>query len=339
MWVKTTKWVTVDDLCRELWSGARDKWMDATEEQREEAFSRLEEYFDQACADDGEENAVEMVTVNDALWFDMDDIWDGDDEEEDGETCDECGKTELEFPWCDWGDGAGHKFCSRECAIKYHTDNLNADKDDMSKLYIDRYGIHAGRITCDGCHTVFKGNPFVDDECSEYCSKECAEANGATGVHEDIAECMWCHYHSYGDWWSDNDGNVFCSRECAIRYNLKAEETARGAEDERSEMKNVNTILIGRIGGEFKKLPDGSVENTIVHSTLNNGEETVTFVTVRFRGKLAELVPTHLSVGDLCCIEGRHGEETTDTRVVKQYIEAEHMTFLSSAKREETDND
>lgn len=189
MWVKTTKWVTADDLCLELWSGARDNWINATDKQREEAFSRLEEYFYQACADDGEENAVEMVTVNDELWFEMDDIWDGEEEEDE-------------------------------------TD------DDMSKLYIDRYGIHAGRLTCDGCHSVFAGNPFVDDDGSDYCSKECAEANGATGVHEDIAECAWCHYHSYGYWWTDNDGNVFCSRECAIRYNLEAEETAKQEEDD-----------------------------------------------------------------------------------------------------------
>lgn len=195
MWVKTTKWVTVDDLCGELWSVARDRWINATDEQREEAFSRLEEYFYQACADDGEENAVEMVTVNDELWFEMDDIWDGEEEEEEEDETD----------------------------------------GDMSKLYIDRYGIHPGRITCDGCHSVFNGNPFVDDECSEYCSKECAEANGATGVHEDIAECMWCHYHSYGCWWSDNDGNCFCSKECAIRYNLKAEETAKQEENDDEE--------------------------------------------------------------------------------------------------------
>lgn len=106
-------------------------------------------------------------------------------------------------------------------------------------------------------------------------------------------------------------------------------------EDEKTEgeMKAVNTILIGRIGGEFKQLQDGSVENTIVHSTLNSGEETVTFVTVRFRGKQAKLVCTHLSKGDLCCIEGRRGEKTTDTGVVKQYIEVGHITFLSTRKQ------
>lgn len=104
-------------------------------------------------------------------------------------------------------------------------------------------------------------------------------------------------------------------------------------EETEEEMKKENTILIGRIGGEFKLSPDGYWENTIVHTTLNNGEETVTFVTVRFRGKQAELAYTHLSVGDLCCIEGRRGEETTDTGVVKQYIEAGHITFLSTGRR------
>ena len=91
-------------------------------------------------------------------------------------------------------------------------------------IFVNRYGIHPGRITCDGCHSAFNGNPFVDDGGSEYCSKECAEANGATGVHEDIAECMWCHYHSYGYWWSDNDGNSFCSPMCAILYNVNVDE-------------------------------------------------------------------------------------------------------------------
>lgn len=103
-------------------------------------------------------------------------------------------------------------------------------------------------------------------------------------------------------------------------------------EGDEEDTPKVNTILVGRIGGEFKRLPDGSVENTIVHSTLDNGEETVTFVTVRFHAEQAELVSTHLSVGDLCCIEGRRCEETTDTRVVKQYIEVGHITFLSSGR-------
>ena len=104
-------------------------------------------------------------------------------------------------------------------------------------------------------------------------------------------------------------------------------------EEEENEMKKANTIFVGRIGGEFKLSPDGYWENTIVHNTLNNGEETVTFVTVRFRGKQAELAYTHLSKGDLCCIEGRRGEETTDTGVVKQYIEAGHIAFLATGRR------
>ena len=199
MWVKTTKWVTVDDLCGELWSGARDNWINATDEQREEAFSRLEAYFDQACADDGEENAVEMVTVNDELWFDMDDIWDGEDEEDEEEE-DEDGEED--------------------------------EKDGEDDIFVDRYGIHPGRITCDGCHSVFDGNPFVDDGGSEYCSKECAEANGATDVHEDLARCMWCDDMVHGCWWSDNDGNFFCSKKCAIRYNFNAEKTAENDDEE-----------------------------------------------------------------------------------------------------------
>lgn len=104
-------------------------------------------------------------------------------------------------------------------------------------------------------------------------------------------------------------------------------------ETEENEMKKENTILIGRISGEFKLSPDGSVENTIVHCTVRDGEETVTFVTVRFHGKEADLAKMYLSKGDLCCIEGRRGEETTETGVVKQYIEAGHITFLSASVR------
>ena len=111
------------------------------------------------------------------------------------------------------------------------------------------------------------------------------------------------------------------------------EETDDEDDEDDEDTPAVNTILVGRIGGEFKLQPDGYWENTIVHTTLNNGEETVTFVTVRFRGKQAELAYTHLSKGDPCCIEGRRGEETTDTGLVKQYIEAGHITFLSTGRR------
>jgi single-stranded DNA-binding protein len=98
-------------------------------------------------------------------------------------------------------------------------------------------------------------------------------------------------------------------------------------------MKNVDTILIGRIAGDFQQRADGSVENTIVHATVKDGEEFTHFVLVRFRGKQAELVRKHLSKGDLCCIEGRRCEETTDTNVVKQYIEAGHITFLATRRQ------
>ncbi len=107
------------------------------------------------------------------------------------------------------------------------------------------------------------------------------------------------------------------------------EEDSDSDEDEDEEdTPKFNTILVGRIGGDFQQRADGSVENTIFHTTLKDGEETVTFITVRFCGKQAEIVCTHLSKGDLCCIEGRRCEETTDAGVVKQYIEVEHVTFL-----------
>lgn len=125
----------------------------------------------------------------------------------------------------------------------------------------------------------------------------------------------------------EDDEQEICERDGFSIYGDDEDKKTEG------EMKAVNTILVGRIGGQFKRLPDGSVENTIVHTTLNNGEETVTFITARFSGEQAELVRTHLSVGDLCCIEGRRGEEPTDTGVVKQYIEAGHITFLATGRR------
>lgn len=205
--VKTVKTVDVNDIGGELWSGARDRWIDADDDTREAVFDRI-------CDWTEDEEEVDMTTVNDLIWFECDDLFfpEEEDDEEDG------------------------------------------DEDEQEICERDGFSI-------------------------------------------------------YGD-----------------------EEDTEDDENE-DDTPKPNTILIGRIGGEFKTLPDGSVENTIVHTTLNNGEETVTFITVRFGGEQAEIVRTHLSVGDLCCIEGRRGEETTDTGVVKQYIEAGHITFLATGRR------
>lgn len=116
------------------------------------------------------------------------------------------------------------------------------------------------------------------------------------------------------------------------------EEDEEDEEDEDGDAPKLNTILIGRIGGDFQQREDGSVENTICYvTTAEDGEAVVTFVPVRFDGRQAELVREHLSKGDLCCVEGRQHEEKLDTGVAKQYIEAAHVTFLGTTKRKGTE--
>ena len=60
----TFDWDDLDDF---FWSGARDRWVDATDEQKQEAFDRLCEY-----AEDGE---IDAGQANDIVWFECDDIF------------------------------------------------------------------------------------------------------------------------------------------------------------------------------------------------------------------------------------------------------------------------
>jgi hypothetical protein len=63
--------VTYDDLANLLWSGARDKWVAATDEQREQVWSLLCDLFSDRIPD--------LTTINDIIWFDCDDIFNEDD--------------------------------------------------------------------------------------------------------------------------------------------------------------------------------------------------------------------------------------------------------------------
>lgn len=65
MYVK--KELTLDDMSDFLWGGARDKWRDATDEQREAVWDMLEDVFYNKIPDE--------TTVNDFIWFDCDDIF------------------------------------------------------------------------------------------------------------------------------------------------------------------------------------------------------------------------------------------------------------------------
>ena len=64
----------LDDL---LWSGARDRWIDATDEQKEEVWSRLEDWF--------YDEVPTMTEVNDTIWFECDDIFFPEEEDEEAE--------------------------------------------------------------------------------------------------------------------------------------------------------------------------------------------------------------------------------------------------------------
>lgn len=55
-----------------FWSGAEDRMNDATEEQKEQVYERLEEWFD-ALLIDGE--IPSDTDVNDFVWFECDDIF------------------------------------------------------------------------------------------------------------------------------------------------------------------------------------------------------------------------------------------------------------------------
>lgn len=56
-----------NDLDSLLWSGARDKWDSATNEQKDEVFWRLEDIFDSG--------AKSLTEINDYIWFCCDDIF------------------------------------------------------------------------------------------------------------------------------------------------------------------------------------------------------------------------------------------------------------------------
>lgn len=72
MYVK--KELTFDDMSDFLWSGARDRWQDATDEQRQAVWDMLEDVFYEEIPDE--------TTVNDFVWFDCDDIFSTEEAEE-----------------------------------------------------------------------------------------------------------------------------------------------------------------------------------------------------------------------------------------------------------------
>lgn len=55
------------DFSQFFWSGAREKWAEATEGQRQAVLTRLEDWYG--------DGIVEDTAINDAVWFECDDIF------------------------------------------------------------------------------------------------------------------------------------------------------------------------------------------------------------------------------------------------------------------------
>ena len=64
----------LDDLEYILWSGAREKWVAASDEQRERVWALLKDIFSDRIPD--------LTTVNDVIWFECDCIFNEDEGEE-----------------------------------------------------------------------------------------------------------------------------------------------------------------------------------------------------------------------------------------------------------------
>lgn len=72
MFVK--KEIDIRDLDELLWGEAKKKWLSADEEQQEEIWEIINEAFDGDIAS--------ITDVNDFIWFECDDIFYGEDNEE-----------------------------------------------------------------------------------------------------------------------------------------------------------------------------------------------------------------------------------------------------------------
>lgn len=62
---------TASDLDNILWGGAADRWNDATNEQKDQVFWRLEDVF--------YNGARSLTDINDYIWFECDDIFFGEE--------------------------------------------------------------------------------------------------------------------------------------------------------------------------------------------------------------------------------------------------------------------
>lgn len=102
------------------------------------------------------------------------------------------------------------------------------------------------------------------------------------------------------------------------------------------------TIVIGRVGSEPKLEPHSKAEFqtqfTISSSTVKDGQEEVIWHRIGAFGKQAKLCADYLHKGDLIVIEGRLDQRKYDDDTFDNTIIAEKITFLSMAKKKETEN-
>ena len=99
------------------------------------------------------------------------------------------------------------------------------------------------------------------------------------------------------------------------------------------------TIIIGRLGNDPELSKDGKKASfTLCNSTVRDGVEDVQWHQIYAVGKQIPLVMDYLHKGDLVCIEGsltqRKVQKDGET-FYKTAIVSEHITFLTSRKREQ----
>lgn len=114
------------------------------------------------------------------------------------------------------------------------------------------------------------------------------------------------------------------------------------------------TIIIGRLGNdpeftETKRLnpetgkPLEIAKFKLSNTVIKDGKEEIQWHDLATFGKQAILCHDYLHKGDLCCVEGRldrqHYKSQDGEEIFKTTIIAEHITFLSSSKRKETNNE
>lgn len=80
--------LTFDEMRDFLWGDAREKWIDATEDQRQMVWNMLEDIFYDELPED--------VTVNDVVAYDCDDIFFPEDDDEDEEYDESLKRNKLE---------------------------------------------------------------------------------------------------------------------------------------------------------------------------------------------------------------------------------------------------